>query len=129
MDQKSNNKKPPPVSVRLTPEERAQLEEAAAGMTLSAYVRECLFDKNGSRRKHRLRYRPTADQEALAKVLGLLGRSRIANNLNQLAKSGNQGLLVWNEDAQRQAEEAYAHVQAMRDMLVRALGLLEDRNP
>ncbi|MEM6615578.1 MAG: hypothetical protein AAF619_03525, partial [Pseudomonadota bacterium] len=32
-----------PVTLRLTPDERVKLEELADGMTLSAYIRACVF--------------------------------------------------------------------------------------
>ena len=36
-------RKPATVTLRLTAEERDRLEELAAGMTLSAYIRACIF--------------------------------------------------------------------------------------
>ena len=42
-----------PVTLRLTPNERARLEELAVGMTLSAYIRGCLFAEETRRRKAR----------------------------------------------------------------------------
>ncbi|MEM6615439.1 MAG: hypothetical protein AAF619_02805, partial [Pseudomonadota bacterium] len=42
-----------PVTLRLTPDERAKLEELADGMTLSAYIRACVFAKEERRRKRR----------------------------------------------------------------------------
>ena len=37
-------------------------------------------------------------QKLLAKLLGVLGKSRIANNINQLAKAANSGSLPVNEE-------------------------------
>ena len=37
----------------------------------------------------KLRRKPAPDQALLAKVLGMLGQSRLANNLNQIAKAAN----------------------------------------
>ncbi len=42
-----------PVTLWLTPEERVKLEELAAGMTLSAYIRACVFGEETRRRKRR----------------------------------------------------------------------------
>jgi len=61
----------------------------------------------------------------MARALALLGASRIANNLNQLAHQANIGSLIMDEDACTQIDEAYAHVRLMRDELVSALGLIE----
>ncbi|MCV6600076.1 MAG: hypothetical protein OIF54_00660, partial [Cohaesibacter sp.] len=51
----------------------------------SAYIRKCLFEDKESKRKKPRRPEAIADHQALAQVLGMLGSSRIANNLNQLA--------------------------------------------
>ncbi len=127
MENSPKKKAPPPISVRLTEEERAQLEQAALGTSLSAHIRQCIFGSDVSVRKTRSRV-ATKDEQALARVLGQLGQSRIANNLNQLAKHANQGSLPVNEQTTAQIEEAYAHVRFMRDELVRALGLFEGKS-
>ena len=66
-----------------------------------------------------------ADERALAQILAMLGDSRIANNLNQLAYKANIGELVMGAQTQSQIEEAYAHVGQMRGLLIQGLGLLE----
>jgi hypothetical protein len=83
---------PPPFSLRLTFEERAMLETAAAGMPVGAYIREKLFGPDASHRKTRGKA-PVKDHQALARVLGALGGSRLASNLNQLAKAAHMGAL------------------------------------
>lgn len=42
-----------PVTLRLTEDERTKLEEMAAGMTLSADIRACVFMQVDKRRKQR----------------------------------------------------------------------------
>lgn len=121
-------KQPPPVSVRLTPDERAQLDADAQGTSLSAHIRERLFGEDAVPRKRRNRT-PTIDQAALARVLGLLGQSRIANNLNQLAKSSHVDQLEWDDRTRQKIDEAYLHVREMRDELIRALGLFDGDQP
>ena len=113
-----------PITLRVTNEERDRLKLLAAGMSVSAYIRKCIFDGNTTRRK-RQSHMPVKDQEAMARALALLGASRIANNLNQLAHQANIGSLIMDEDACTQIDEAYAHVRLMRDELVSALGLIE----
>jgi len=119
-------KNPSPVSVRLTAEERAQLEQAAAGTSLSSHIRECLFGAEASTRKRRQSV-ASADARYLAQVLGLLGQSRIANNLNQLAKRANAGVLEWDDQSRQQVAEANRHIAEMRAALIQALGLREGR--
>lgn len=108
------------VTIRLTLAERAKLEELAAGMTLSTYVRACLFEREEKRRKRRPQT-TVADKRAMAEVLALLGQSRIANNLNQLAYQANIGELEMDEREVRQIAEAYAYVGQMRQMLIKGL--------
>ena len=110
-----------PLVIRLTVEERSRLEELAAGMTLSAYVRACLFGQEAKRRKRRPKD-AVADKKAAAEALALLGQSRIANNLNQLAYHANIGALEIGASEREQIDEAYAHVLAIRTLLVTALG-------
>ena len=105
MNHKIRKKIPPPLSLRLTETERDTLEKAAGNASLSAYIRERVFGEAAQKRKSRNR-NPVKDQEALARVLGLLGRSRIANNLNQLSKDSNCGALVLDEDTNAKIEEA-----------------------
>ncbi|UWQ64146.1 hypothetical protein K3723_07615 [Leisingera caerulea] len=110
-----------PVTLRLTPDERKRLEELAAGMTLSAYIRACVFAQEEKRRKARPRS-IVADKEAAAEALALLGQSRIASNLNQLAYHANIGALLVGESEKAQIAQAYAHVLSIRSLLMRALG-------
>jgi len=113
-----------PITLRVTNEERERLKSLAAGMSVSGYIRKCIFAGDITRRK-RQSHMPVKDQEAMARALALLGASRIANNLNQLAHQANIGSLIMDEDACTQIDEAYAHVRLMRDELVSALGLIE----
>ncbi|GAA6207869.1 hypothetical protein NBRC116601_11620 [Cognatishimia sp. WU-CL00825] len=110
-----------PVTLRLTPEERERLEELAAGMTLSAYIRACVFAKEEKRRKSRPKD-VVADKKAAAEALALLGQSRIASNLNQLAYHANIGAIMIGEAEKAQIAEAYAHVLSIRSLLMQALG-------
>ncbi|WP_306257384.1 plasmid mobilization relaxosome protein MobC [Pararhizobium sp. IMCC21322] len=114
--------KPPFVGFRVTEEEMEQLKHLSAGMSVSAYIRRCLFGGDGAPRKIRLRA-PVKDQEALGRVLGLLGQSRIANNLNQLAYEANCGTLLLDQQSEDQINEAYAYVRSMRLDLTQALGV------
>lgn len=85
-----------PLTLRLTKEEREWLEALAAGMTLSAYVRACVFGQDAKRRKRRPKD-VVEDKKAVAEALALLGQSRMASNLNQLAYHANIGVLIVGE--------------------------------
>lgn len=110
-----------PVTLRLTEEERRCLEDLANGMTLSAYIRACLFAKAEKRRKRRPAS-VVAEKRALAEALALLGQSRIASNLNQLAYQANIGALAIEDRECAMIAEAYSSVQSMRALMVEALG-------
>ena len=109
-----------PLTLRLKPEERARLETLAAGMTLSAYVRACVFGQEAKRRKRRPKD-AVADKAAIAEALALLGQYRIASNLNQLAYHANIGVLQFGAVETRHIEEANEHLREIRSLLVTAL--------
>lgn len=94
-------------------------------MTVSGYVRECLFGEDAKLPKARRRHAPVADQKELARMLARLGETSIANILNQLAQQANTGELSIDERMSRQIDEAYAHVQFIRAALIKAFGLIE----
>lgn len=109
-----------PFSIRLTQEERERLELEAKGKPLSVYMRERLLGDGTAPRK--LRRKPSADQAGMAKVLGMLGQSRLANNLNQIAKAAHIGVLVVSPALLEELENACRDIRIMRDALLSALG-------
>ena len=124
---KSGLSSPPPFSLRLTFEERARLNDEAGDMTLSDYVRSKLFQGGYTppRKPKRRRKSPVKDHASLAQVLALLGKSHIANNINQLAKAANTGSLPVNIETERALNDAANDVARMRKMLIEALDLQE----
>jgi hypothetical protein len=120
-------KSAPRITLRLSEEELNRLQDVAAGMTLSAYVRERLFGKTASLRKVR-NPSPVKDQQALARVLGLLGQSEIAASLRTLAYEARCGSILLDDVTFAKIDAACAHVANMRLHLVSALGLIEQRD-
>ena len=112
----------PPFSLRLTFAERAKLERDAAGMSLGAYIRSRLLDPETVAPRKRGKF-PVKDHQALAQLLGLLGQSRLANNVNQLAKAANTGSLPVIPDTEAALLTAVAEVSHMRQLLIQALDL------
>lgn len=113
-----------PFSLRLTFEERARLEKDAKGWSLSAYIKWRVFNHDKPAPKIRGK-NPTKDQQALAALIALLGKSRIANNLNQLAKAVHTGSLAVTPETEKDIQRASAHMADIRLMLIQALGLKE----
>ena len=65
---------------------------------------------------------PVKDHEALGRVLGALGESRLSQDLNQLAKAVNTGSSPVMRETERDLIEACAAVALIRAELMRALG-------
>lgn len=120
----TTKKYPPPVSLRLTPEERERLERDANGERLSAYIRSRIFSGPNGKPAPRRR-EPTHDQKMLAQILAKLGQSHIASNLNQLAKAANSGSLPVTPETRDELNAAYEEVGAIRSLLMAALGVKE----
>lgn len=114
--------KPSPFCLRLSPQERQWLEQAAGGLPLGEYIRQCLFGDARLKRKTRVRI-PIKDHRMLSQLLGELGRSRLPSNLNQLAKAVHTGTLVLSPDVEALLMESCADVRSMRASLMQALGL------
>ncbi|KPM12302.1 plasmid mobilization relaxosome protein MobC [Citromicrobium sp. WPS32] len=110
-----------PFSLRLTFEERARLEEERGDQPLGAFIRERLFE--GKQAKRRRGKRPVKDHRQLAKLAAMLGQSRIASNLNQLAKAANSGSLPVSKETEDALQSACTEVRRMRFILMRGLGL------
>jgi hypothetical protein len=110
----------PPFSLRLSFQERARLQQLADGEPLGSYIRDRLLSDAPKRRTMTVH-----DREALTRVLGMLGQSRLSSNLNQLAKAANTGSLPVTPETEAALMHASLEVMAMRRMLMRALGLDE----
>ena len=112
----------PRVTLRLSRDDHERLKELAGSMALSTYIRAKALGLDLPRRKTRSSA-SVVDKQAIAQILGLLGQSRIANNLNQLAYHANVGSLVMEEETVAQISEAHEHIVFLRKALINALGL------
>jgi hypothetical protein len=118
---KSKRRYTPPFSLRFTVEERKQLDEMAGNQPLGSYIRNrILGEQTEKRRKIK---KPTPDTALLALVLGEFGRSRLASNINQLARAANIGTLDVTPETEREIVQACAEIQAIRVLLITALGV------
>lgn len=93
-------------------------------MPVGAYIKSLLLAEDAPKYRKR-RKSPVEDQAALAQALACLGASRIANNLNQLARATNIGSFYFDEDTKRMIREACHDVRIMRQLLMEALGRLD----
>lgn len=127
----ANPKKKPreaPFSLRLSFEEKALLRAAANGVPLGAYIKAKLFDEPLEKVRRR-NTNPVKDHEALGRVLGALGKSRLSQNLNQIARAANTGSLPVSPELEGELRQACADVETLRKELLRALGSLSDGGP
>lgn len=100
--------------------DRERLLDEAGEVPLGTYIKEKLLGEPKKTRRSGIRLE---DKTALAQVLALLGRSHLANNLNQLAKAVNMGSLPLTPETEAELLEAIRDVRAMRTQLMVALGL------
>lgn len=116
--------RPAPFSLRLTAAERARLMDEARDAPLGSYIKAKLLGDAPPPSLHRARSRiAIADRQALAQALALLGRSRIASNLNQLAHAANIGLLPLDPETIGDLNGATSEVRELRRLIMAALGL------
>jgi hypothetical protein len=116
-----SSKRPPPFSIRLTGEERARLQAEAGTARLGTYIKEKALNAPPTKRAAAV-----GDRKALAQALALLGQSRIASNLNQLAHLGNIGALPLTPEIEEELREAFQHVGEIRALLLKATGIRKD---
>jgi hypothetical protein len=121
------DKHAPPFSLRLTLQERSQLDKEAGPLSLGDFIRRCLFTAPDARK--RAYRRPVRDDAALSRVLEALGRSRLPQNLNQLAKAAHSGSLPVTPETEQALQAACSDVAQMRQWLMAALGHLPKDAP
>jgi hypothetical protein len=120
---KKRNTQTKPFSMRLTFEERANLESRAGEKSLAEFVRSELFSKDEiENRKEKYKGRTEC-----AKILGLLGRSELAKNLNELSQAAKSGSLIVSPDTQVMLDQSIADIHMMRNALLNELGVQSGR--
>lgn len=124
MEPHQKTPRPAPLSIRLSPAERERLERDARGLSLSAYVKDRIFDDAAPARRTRGKA-PVKDHQALAQLLALWGASGMSRHLDDLANAANAGALDMSPETEELIVQACAEVFAMRGLLLKALGLKE----
>lgn len=111
-----------PFPVRLTDDERAELERRAGSMAVGSYVKCVLFAEGDKKTNHRSRA-PVKDHAALASMLARLGASRTAEWLAMLAGAARSGTLPVDEETTMKLDRACHDVLVIRLLLMQALGI------
>jgi len=112
-----------PFSIRLTPDERAELERRAGTTPLGTFAKGVLFGQGTRTERARTPKAVTGDHQALGRLLAALGASRLASNFNQIAKAANQGALPVTKELEDELWAACAQITDMRRDLLGALGI------
>lgn len=113
--------KPRPFSIRLSPEERAFLEQKAGHKPLGTYIRAKLLDEKAEPRKQERS--PSVDYVLLGRILGVLGESELARHLCLLALAAEAGQVSLADEDRLALRDACAAVKEVRALLIKALGL------
>jgi uncharacterized protein (DUF1778 family) len=102
------------LTIRLTPEERAAIDDAAdrAGLTSGSYARQAVMGAPVLRQVRR----PPVERRELARLLGEVGK--IGSNLNQLARAANTGVLIYEGEI----DTALGGLVEVRNAIMTALG-------
>lgn len=108
------------IQLRITELDYNRLIDAAGDMTLSAYLRAVIF--NRELKKVRVNRKPLKDDQALTQVLNLLMRSNLSQNLNQIAKAAHCGMVLMPDEAIETLEAAKHDLTVTRMLLLEALG-------
>ncbi|OLF77685.1 hypothetical protein AWH62_03145 [Maricaulis sp. W15] len=111
-------KRLPPLSLRLSADERARLERMADGKPLGGFIKACLF---GDRRKAAT----NPIREEVARALALLGQSGIGPAIRSMARDAERGTLPLDPETQASIRAACADVAVIKSLLMKSLGIKE----
>lgn len=107
-------------ALRLSPDERRELERQAGSTPLGTYIKSCLL--NSDTTPVRRARRPVVDQASLAQLLGMIGQSNVGDQLRALSEAVENGSLIIDDDTKLVIHSACAEIHAMHGLLMRALG-------
>jgi len=122
-----NKSYPPPFSLRLNQQERYELKKLADGQPLGRFIRDAIFTHG--MRPAASRKPSIVDRKLFAQLLGVIGQSRIASNINQLARAANSGSLPVNKEVIEGLNDAVKAIKWMRETLIKAIGLKPQNEP
>ena len=117
----SKRKRDAPFAIRLSRDERARLVAEAAGAPLGTYIKAKALGAPPVRTRRT--GHSIEDRHSFAQALGMLGKSRLSSNLNQLAKLANVGALPLTPEVEAELLAALGDVRSIRRLVMTALGL------
>jgi hypothetical protein len=115
-----------PVSIRVTEEEKAYLEQLAGSLALAHYIRlQMLGDMARERPKQyqKKQRQPKIDDVEIARLLGMFGKSELATSMLALSLAAQSGDLDVSEDVESKLERACDDIHEIKIALIMALGI------
>lgn len=116
-----------PISLRVTAQEKARLEQMAGPMSVAAYIRGRLFgDEAAAARpaRHREKQRqPIPSHVEVARLLGMFGNSELATAMLALSLAAQAGELEASPEVEGRITRACEEIHDIRLLLIRMLGV------
>ena len=123
----SENQKTVPLSIRVTTDEKAQLERMAGAQALSAFMRQRLFgEAAAAARPKRYQKKPTEpkiDHIEIARLLGTFGQSELARSMLALSLAVQMGELEVSAEVENKLERACTDIHEIKTALIVALNV------
>ena len=123
----NDQSKTKPVSIRFTADELYELKRLAGDLPLSVFVRQRLFDSEGSRTNEKLpppsgRLTVQGRQKLLAQILLKLGQIRCVDNVNETLQGIQSGLIEASPEVCTSLDALTRELATIRVELLKALG-------
>jgi hypothetical protein len=115
-----------PVSIRVTAEEKAKLQQMAGTLAVSAYIRQRLFGDMAAARPKQYQEKPRQpkiDHVEIARLLGMFGQSELARSMLALSLAVQAGELEASPEVQHQIGRACDDIHEIKTALIVALNI------
>ena len=119
-------KRVPPISVRVTEEEKAHLQQMAGAMAVSSFIRHTLLGDEITKRPKRYikkQRKPSIDHTEIARLLGTFGQSELGRAMLALSLAVQVGDLDVTPDVSNKIEQACDDIHEIKVALIMALGV------
>lgn len=116
-------KRLPPLSIRLSPDERAHLEAMAGNQPIGTFIKGRLFAANDNIPPKPRGHAPVKDHQALARILGVLSRLDVFLTIKGLLKVMQSGQVKLKPETEQALQKACADIVEIRRLLITALGI------
>lgn len=120
---KNRRKRMAPLSIRLSPDERARLETMAGKQPIGAFVKSRLFAANDNI-PPQPNSRPIVNERVgFAKILGMLAQMDVFLTLKELLKAVGNGHIQLRPETESALNAACLDLAEIRRLLIKALGI------